>query len=74
MPSDDKISVAILEDFIKTVRNASKAHQKEIKLSMQNAESLSHALSLLVLKVLDKQQNQKPADEKLTIEIDGGSL
>jgi hypothetical protein len=74
MQKDDRIPIAILEDFIKTVRSAAKLNQKELKLSMQTAESLSHALNLLVLRILEKQQNQPKTEEKITIEIDGGSL
>lgn len=75
--SSDRISVAVLEDFVKRVRLASKSNQKEIKLSMSEAENLAHNLNIAVLKLLDRSQSvetRSAQEEIIRINMDGGSL
>lgn len=75
--SADRISVAVLEDFVKKVRLAAKSNQKEFKMSISEAENLVHNLNIVTLRLLDKMQSseEKTAKEEvITINMDGGSL
>jgi hypothetical protein len=76
--STDNISVAVLEDFVKKVRTASKSNQKQLNISITDAENLSHHLYLVLLKLLDKQQkiDAKTANEEqvIVVSMDGGGF
>lgn len=76
--SQDNISVAILEDFVKKVRSASKSNQKQMIFSITEAENLSHHLHLILLRLLDRQQimdAKKDSEEQvITISMDGGGF
>lgn len=76
--STDRIAVATLEDFIKKVRLAIKTNQKEIKLPISDAEAVVHNLSLVLLRLLDKNQSvdvKKEAQEDVVIvAMDGGGF
>ena len=75
--STDRISVAVLEDFVKKVRLAAKSNQKEFKMSVSEAENLVHNLNIVTLRLLDKMQSseEKSAKEEvITINMDGGNL
>jgi hypothetical protein len=76
--STDNISIAILEDFIKKVRSASKSNQKQLNITINDAENLSHHLHLILLKLLDKQQkiDAKSANEEqvIVVSMDGGGF
>jgi REP element-mobilizing transposase RayT len=76
--STDNISIAILEDFVKKVRQATKANQKQLNFSITEAENLSHHLHLILLRLLDKQQNldaRFAAEEQvITVSMDGGGF
>jgi hypothetical protein len=75
MPAD-KISIAVLEEFIKKVRLAVKSGQKEIKLPVNEAENVVHNLNLISLRLLERDQNTKSSTEPeiVSIVMDGGSL
>ena len=68
------MSVAVLEDFIKKVRLNSKSGQKEMKISTQDAENLVHNLSLILLRLVDKDQSVPTKEEVIQIVMDGGGL
>lgn len=76
--STDRIAVATLEDFIKKVRLAIKTNQKEIKLPISDAEAVVHNLSLVLLRLLDKNQSvdvKKEAQEDVVVvAMDGGGF
>jgi hypothetical protein len=74
--SADKISIAILEDFIKKTRVALKTNQKEIKISAQEADQLIFNLNLILLRLFEKAElTEKPQDSQvITIAMDGGSF
>lgn len=72
--SIDKISIAVLEDFIKKTRTAIKSNQKEIKISATDAENIVYNLNLILLRLIDKEQDKTPTDNTITIMMDGGSL
>ena len=76
--STDNISIAILEDFVKKVRQATKTNQKQLSISITEAENLSHHLHLIVLRLLDKQQtiDAKSTNEEqiITVSMDGGGF
>lgn len=72
--STDKISVAVLEEFIKKTRSAIRSNQKEIKIPVNDAENVVYNISLILLKLLDKEQDKPAADSTITIMMDGGTL
>ena len=75
--STDKISIAVVEDFVKKVRLAAKSNQKELKLTINDAENLAFNLNLVILKLLDKIQTaeaETSKEEVIRIAMDGGSL
>jgi len=74
--SADRINVAVLEEFIKKVRLATKGGQREIKFSVSELENVCYNLHLISLKLLDKEQKSevKAENEVISIVMDGGSL
>lgn len=74
--SADKISVAVLEEFIKKVRMAVKSGQKEIKISSSEAENVCHNLNLISLRLLDREQKteSKENNEIISVVMDGGGF
>ena len=72
----DKIAINVLEEFLKKVRLAAKTNQKEIKLSVNEAEDIAYNMNILILKYLDKNQNTEKSDtnEIISINMDGGSF
>jgi len=76
--STDRISVAVLEDFVKKVRLASKSNQKQLNISIAEAETLVHNLNLVVFRLLDKYQTietKKPTqDDVIVVAMDGGGF
>ena len=72
--STDKISVAIIEEFIKKIRLASKSGQKEVKFPINEIENVSYHLNLIVLKLLDKTQNSSNKEEVISVVMDGGGF
>lgn len=74
--SADKISVTVLEEFIKKIRLASKGGQKEIKISVSEAENVCHNLNLISLRLLDREQKTevKPETEVVSVVMDGGGF
>lgn len=71
--SADKISIAVLEEFIKKVRMARRSRQTEIRLNIDDAENVAHNLSLISLRLLDPNNTPKET-EVISIVMDGGSL
>lgn len=74
--SADRISIAILEEFIKKVRLAAKSGQKEIKIPVNEAENVCHNLSLISLRLLDREQKAEATAETEVVSIimDGGGF
>lgn len=74
--SDDRINAAVLEEFVKKVRLAGKGGQRELRIPLAEAENIAHNLSIIALKLLDKQQIavQPLQEQPITITMDGGSL
>jgi hypothetical protein len=72
--SNDKISIATLEEFIKKVRLAAKSGQKEIRIPTAEAENLVHHLSLLNLRVIDNYQEKTVEEVVTTVTMDGGGF
>lgn len=74
--STDRISIAILEEFVKKVRLASKSGQKEIKIPISEAENIIHNLNLISLRLLDRTQSTEstPTTEVINVVMDGGSF
>ena len=76
--STDRIAVATLEDFIKKVRLAIKTNQKEIKLPISDAEAVVHNLSLVLLRLLDKNQSvdvkKEVQEDVVIVAMDGGGF
>lgn len=74
--SDDRINIAVLEEFIKKVRLAGKSGQKELRIPLSDAENIVHNLSIVSLKLLDRYQTQtqSPEEQTITIAMDGGTL
>ncbi len=74
--STDRISVAILEEFIKKVRLASKNGQKEIKFTTSELENVCHNLNLISLRLLGKEQKAeiRADNEIINIVMDGGGF
>jgi hypothetical protein len=74
--STDRISIAVLEEFIKKVRLASKSGQKEIKIPISEAENIIHNLNLISLRLLDRAQSAEstPNTEVINVVMDGGSF
>ena len=76
--STDKISIQILEDFVKRVRSASRSSQKQITFPINDAENIVYHLNLVTLKLLDKFQDElakkEASDEVITVSMDGGGF
>jgi hypothetical protein len=72
------ISTQTLEEFVKKVRSASRLRQKQITISIEEAENISYHLNLTLLKLVDKYQEalaKKEAEvEVITVSMDGGGF
>jgi hypothetical protein len=74
--STDKIAVSIIEEFVKKVRLATKSNQKEIRLSVSEAEDVAYNLNIILLKLVDKAQTEEKKTDNavITIAMDGGGF
>ena len=74
--STDKINAAVLEEFIKKVRLAIKSGQKEIRISVSEAENVIHNLNIISLKLLEKDQkiSTEKENEIISVVMDGGGF
>jgi hypothetical protein len=74
--SADKISITVLEEFIKKIRLATKSGQKELKISVSEAENVCHNLNLITLRFLDREQKTeiKANNEVISVVMDGGGF
>ena len=76
--STDRISVAILEEFVKKVRSASRSNQKMISMPIYEAETLVHNLNLVTLKLLERYQTlevkQLVQEDVIVVAMDGGGF
>jgi len=74
--STDRISLAVLEEFIKKVRLSIRSGQKEIRIPANEAENVIHNLSLITLRLLDRdQKTESKADpEVISVVMDGGGF
>jgi hypothetical protein len=76
--STDRISIAILEDFVKKVRLASRSNQKTISMPIFEAETIVHNLNLVTLKLLDRYQaielKQTAKEDIVVVTMDGGGF
>ena len=73
--STDKINIAVVEEFVKKIRLAAKSGQKEIKISVSEAENVVHNLNLITLRLLDRDLKAKPPEtEVISIVMDGGGF
>jgi predicted metalloprotease len=70
----DKLATAVLEEFVKKIRLASKSNQKEIKLSISEAENIAHNLTILTLKLLNQREPNTTQIQPTSIVMDGGNL
>jgi hypothetical protein len=75
---NDLINTSSIINFIKIVKNADLEQQREIKMSLKEAKTLSYALSLVLARyagnlenfVVSVQENKK--EEIIQITMDGG--
>jgi hypothetical protein len=75
--SSDKIAIATLEEFMKKVRLSRRSNQKEIKMSLDELENVVYNINILMLRVLDKNQEQEEKNKKedvIVIGMDGGNF
>lgn len=74
--SIDKINVAVLEEFMKKVRLATKSGQKEIKFPVSELENVIFNMNIISLRILEKDQNKKTDSENEVVNIvmDGGGF
>jgi hypothetical protein len=71
---NDKLATAVLTEFIKKVRVASKSNQKEIKIPISEAENIVHNLTILTLKLIDKSESPTQIPQTTSVIMDGGNL
>ena len=74
--STNKMSIAILEEFIKKIRLAIKSGQKEIKIPINEAENVVHNLNLITLRLLEHndQEKEQIKNEVVNVVMDGGGF
>lgn len=74
--STDRLNVAVLEEFIKKVRHSSKSGQKEIKFSVSELENVIHNLTMLSLRIVERDQTRKieAENEVISVVMDGGGF
>lgn len=74
----DRISIAILEDFVKKVRTAARSNQKVIQIPVHEAETLVYNLNLVTLQLLDKFQTaeikKSSQEDVVVVAMDGGGF
>lgn len=76
----NQINTLPITQFIQQVRSAEQSQAKEVKMSIQQARSLTLALAEIQSKLLQdyeslfNQLKQSSTSEVITISMDGGSL
>lgn len=60
-----------IEDFLEKAKIAVKSGQKNLNLSIKEVTDLQHSLSIVLLRLLDKNENKK-SDDTIQIKMDGG--
>jgi hypothetical protein len=72
------ISTQTLEEFVKKVRSSSRLRQKQITLTIEEAENITYHLNLILLRLLDKSQiaeaKKEAEGEVITVSMDGGGF
>ena len=75
--SQNKINTTSLTQFINQVRAAELAHQREVKIDLTSAKTLSHTLALVMTRLAGNYEDllvtvQKPEEEVVSVSMDGG--
>lgn len=68
-----QINLSPINQFVQQVRTAEFSHQKEIKISIQQARLISLALVEIMNELLDKKSND-PINTIVKINMDGGGF
>lgn len=75
--STNKINTASLQKFINQIKGADLANQKEIRIPLSEAKTLSYTLSLLLTRVAGNYEDllttQQSISEIANISMDGGT-
>jgi hypothetical protein len=71
----DKINTAVLQQFINQIKSADLGHQKEVRIDITTAKTLSYTLSLLLIRLAGNYETllQTKTSEPIDVRMDGGS-
>ena len=76
MPQE-KINIAPLEQFVKTVRAAEASNQKEIRIDLATAKQIRHSLSLTMIRLAGNYEDlitkNKQEEQVIKVSMDGGA-
>lgn len=74
--SQNNINTTVLTQFINQTRAADLAHQREVKIDIATAKTLSHALALVMTRLAGNYENLiatvQKSDEVVNVAMDGG--
>jgi bisphosphoglycerate-dependent phosphoglycerate mutase len=78
MRTDEPINTAPLQQFIQQVKAADQGQQKEVKIDITTAKSLTYSLATVLARLAGDYETiiskQSKGDETISIKADGGSL
>ena len=70
----EKINTTSISQFIQTVKNADVSNQREIKLDINQAKTLSYTLALVMTRLAGNYETliTKPTESSVSVQMDGG--
>lgn len=79
MPINEPLNTAPIEMFLQQVKAADNGRQKEIRIDINQAKNLAHALGLVMTRmngnfeeIFAKQTNNNE-DQVISVQVDGGN-
>ena len=74
---NDKINTIAIQNFMNQVRGAELGNQREIRMDIATAKSLSHTLSLVMTRLSGNYegllQSVQKAEPEVQVKMDGGN-
>jgi len=68
------LNTIAIEQYLDSVRVATKMQQKEIRLSNDQYRSLADSISMVLARLVELQDAQPKEEEAINVQMDGGSF
>ena len=72
--SRKNLNTLAIEDFLQTVKIASKKQTRELKLDQKQYRDLADSISMVLARLVELQDSKPTEQEAISIQMDGGKL